>query len=103
MITTTLSYSDDLAAVCEICGAKPACWRIRYRSTDTKPVRSCYACAFAALKAGEFIEQLLSERALQCFTRKRSDPMAWHRFSVKFGFVDYTQDTMGVCILRRII
>ena len=27
----------------------------------------------------------------------------WHRFSVKFGYVDYAVDTKGRCILWRII
>jgi len=71
MNTAAFSYSGgDTRLVCEICGAKPACWRIRYRDARNM-VYACYLCAIKALRDGEFIEEVMSERALAPYEKEK--------------------------------
>lgn len=73
-MTATLAFSysgADTRFICEICGGTPAVWRIRYRDAAKEPKQVCYPCAFAALKDGDFIEQLLSERALAPYEKEK--------------------------------
>jgi hypothetical protein len=72
-MTTTLAFSysgADTRFICEICGGTPAVWRIRYRDGKA-PKRVCYPCAFVALKDGDFIEQLLSDRVLEPYDKQK--------------------------------